>query len=57
MTYELIDKYPAADEREQIGKFLRHAFPLALGSFTDLPGALEIDQMCEAAKLGENCRR
>lgn len=33
MAHELIGGYPAADRREQIGRFLRHVFPLALESF------------------------
>ena len=41
MTHEIIGEYPAADDREQMGRFLRHAFPLGLGSFAELPDALE----------------
>jgi hypothetical protein len=37
MTYELIGEYPAADDCEQMGRFLRHAFPLGLRSFAELP--------------------
>jgi hypothetical protein len=33
MKHELIGGYPTADGREQMGRFLRHAFPLDLGSF------------------------
>lgn len=36
MKQELIDGVPAANDREQIGKFLRYAFPLKLGSFAEL---------------------
>jgi hypothetical protein len=41
MTRELIGGYPAADGREQIGRFLRYAFPLGLGSFPELLNDLE----------------
>lgn len=40
MTYKLIGEYPAADDREQMGRFLRHAFPLKLGSFPELLNVL-----------------
>ena len=40
MTHELIGEYPAVDDREQMGRFLRHAFPLGLGSYAELLGAL-----------------
>lgn len=36
MSDELIGGYPAADDREQVGRFLRHAFPLGLKSFAGL---------------------
>jgi len=48
MTRELIGGFPAANDREQMGRFLRHAFPLGLGSFKELLGSLE-DQ--EKAKI------
>jgi hypothetical protein len=35
MARELIERYPAADSREQIGRFLRHVFPLGLDSFAE----------------------
>ena len=35
MTRELIGGYPQ-DGREQMGRFLRHAYPLALSSFVGL---------------------
>ena len=41
MNHELIGKYPAADDREQMGRFLRQAFPLGLGSFVELLSALK----------------
>ena len=44
MTYKLIGEYPAADDREQMGRFLRHAFPLGLGLFKELLGSLEEDE-------------
>ncbi len=36
MTRELIGGYAIANDREQMGRFLRHAFPLGLQSFTDV---------------------
>lgn len=36
MTLELIGRYPAANDREQMGRFLRHAFPLGLEPFAGL---------------------
>jgi len=44
MTRELIGEYPAANGREQIGRFLRHAFPLGLGSFSELLSVLNNDE-------------
>jgi hypothetical protein len=41
VTNELIGRYPATDDREQIGRFLRFAFPIGLGSFTELLSALK----------------
>ena len=43
MMQQLLGEYPAADDREQMGRFLRHAFPLGMGSFADLPYALKGD--------------
>jgi hypothetical protein len=40
VTYELISEYPAAGEREYIGRLLRHAFPLGLGAFAELLSAI-----------------
>lgn len=38
MKGEFIGGYvPAASDREQIGRFLRQAFPLDLGSFAEVP--------------------
>lgn len=38
MKCELIGGYvPAASDREQIGRFLRQAFPLDPGSFAEVP--------------------
>ncbi len=48
MTRELIGGYPAADVREQMGRFLRHAFPLGLGSFTELLSDLKDDERVKA---------
>ena len=36
MTHELIGGYPATDGHEQMGRFLRYAFPLGLKSFAGL---------------------
>ena len=36
MTRELIGGFPAASDREQMGRFLRYALPLELGSFAEL---------------------
>ena len=48
--HEPITKYPAADDREQIGDLLRHAFPLGLGSFMGLPEALKEADSLERAR-------
>jgi hypothetical protein len=44
MSHELIGEYPAANDREQMGRFLRHAFPLGLGSFSELLNVLKGDE-------------
>lgn len=49
MTRELMDGYPAADGRERIGRFLRHAFPLRLSSFPELLMDLEAKERVEAS--------
>ena len=36
MTRELIGGFPAANDREQIGRFLRYAFPLGPASFGEV---------------------
>ena len=41
MARELIGGYAAADDREQMGRFLRYAFPLGLESFTELLNAVD----------------
>jgi len=41
MTDELIGGYAAANDREQMGRFLRHAFPLGVGSFAELLAVLK----------------
>lgn len=38
MPHERVGGFPPPDNREEIGKFLRHAFPLGLGSFEGLTG-------------------
>lgn len=48
MTHGLIGEYPAADDREQIGRFLRHAFPLGLGLFAELLNGLKDDEPVKA---------
>lgn len=47
MTRELIGGFAAADNREQMGRFLRHAFPLGLGSFADVLKALEQEEQAK----------
>ena len=49
MTRELIGGFPAANDREEIGRFLRHAIPLGLGSFTELLSELD-DQAPQKVK-------
>lgn len=44
MIHELIGRYPAADDREQMGRFLRHAFPLGTESFSGLVGKNGVDE-------------
>lgn len=44
MAHELIGKYPAATDREQIGRFLRYAFRLRLASFNELRNVLEVHE-------------
>jgi hypothetical protein len=41
VTNEILSGYAATDDREQIGRFLRLAFPLELGSFPELLSALK----------------
>lgn len=36
MTRKLLCRYPPADGREQMGRFLRHAFPLAMDAFAPM---------------------
>jgi hypothetical protein len=36
MTRELIGDFPAANDREQMGRLLRYSFPLRLGTFPEL---------------------
>jgi len=49
MTRELIGEYPAASVREQTGRFLRYAFPLGRGAFTELLNVLNNDERVKAA--------
>lgn len=48
MARELIGGYPAANDREQMGRLLRYAFPLGLGSFTGLLKNLKHDERVTA---------
>ena len=48
MKHELIGGFPAADSREQMGRFLRHAFPLRLSSFSELLRSLEDAERAKA---------
>jgi hypothetical protein len=48
MTRELIGDYPAASDREQMGRFLRHAFPLGFESLAELLSVLKDDKRVEA---------
>lgn len=48
MKHELIGGYVAANDREQMGRFLRHAFPLGVGSFTELLKVLNDDERPKA---------
>ena len=48
MTSELVVRYPAASDREQIGQFLRHVFPLADESFAELLSDLEDKKQAKA---------
>ena len=48
MTRELIGGYPAADDREQLGRFLRYAVPLEPESLTEFLGDLKYDQQVKA---------
>lgn len=42
MLHERIGGFePPPDDREEIGKFLRHAFPLGLESFEGLPSEID----------------
>jgi hypothetical protein len=44
MIHELIGRYPAPDDREQLGRFLRHAFPLGVESFGALATGCDLDR-------------
>jgi hypothetical protein len=46
---KILGTYPTADEREQMGRFLRHAFPLGLGSFSEALKDLKREERAEAA--------
>ena len=50
MTREILGDYAAANDREQMGRFLRHAFPLGLESFADLLRALEDEERAKAPR-------
>jgi hypothetical protein len=44
---ELLSGYAAANDREQMGRFLRHAFPLDLGFFPEVRNAPNNEQRPE----------
>lgn len=48
MIPELIGGHAAANGREQMGRFLRYAYPLGLESFSELLRNLEEDQPAKA---------
>lgn len=54
MNHELLGEYPATDDRDQMGRFLRHAFPLGLGSFAELLSALDGEQASGNPSREEN---
>ena len=39
MNHDLMGGVPSADDREQMGRFLRYAYPLSLRSFSELTGS------------------
>lgn len=43
VTHTIVGMHQAPDDREQMGRFLRHAFPLGLESFTDVGEFLDGD--------------
>jgi hypothetical protein len=45
---ELLSSYAAANDREQMGRFLRHAFPLDLGFFPEVRNAPNNEQRPES---------
>jgi hypothetical protein len=49
MTRELLCRYPPTDGREQVGRFLRHSFPLAMDAFAPL--VTETDDSKARARL------
>lgn len=53
MIHELISRYPAADDREQMGRFLRHAFPLGTESFSGLVGKNGVEERQPTRQRGE----
>ena len=48
MTRELIGGFSAANDREQMGRFLRYAFPLGLESFAELLNEREEKEQVKA---------
>ena len=48
MARELLVRFPPASDREQIGQFLRHVYPLADESFAELLSDLEDKKQTEA---------
>lgn len=53
MPLELLEEFPATDDREQMGRLLRHAFPLGPGSFAELSNTLKEEETTrETARHG-----
>jgi hypothetical protein len=53
-THELIFDSDATEERAQIGRFLRYAFPLGTGSFTELLSVLNEEEKKEELRTIEH---
>lgn len=58
MTLDLIGRYPAVNDHEQMGRLLRYAFPLGLKSFSgvvskDGQNDSDLDQLGDDASIEE----